>query len=129
VTGSTLIRRVLVGVLLSIAWLAPGEAIAVPPPPEQVAADCDAPTYASDQLVCHDPELLELDRRMRSLLAQLDLEAVAAARRDVESQPSWFRRRSLCAFADAHAACLRAMYVDRISTLEALTPSDPPAGE
>jgi hypothetical protein len=54
---------------------------------------------------------------------------VAAAGSDVEPQPSWFRRRSLCAFADAHAACLRAMYVERISALEALTPSDEPAGE
>lgn len=115
--------------LLPIAWLAPGGARAVPPPPEQVSANCDAPTYASDQLVCHDPELLELDRRMRALLTRLDLEVLAAAGSDVESQASWFRRRSLCAFADAHTACLRAMYVDRISALEALTRSGPPDGK
>ena len=31
---------------------------AVPPPPDQLVADCTHPTYASDMLVCGDPELL-----------------------------------------------------------------------
>jgi uncharacterized protein len=45
---------------------------AIPPPLEQVAADCVAPTYATDQLVCADAELKEMDRVMRERLATLD---------------------------------------------------------
>jgi hypothetical protein len=42
--------------LLLAMLLAPGVA-AVPPPVEQVTADCKAPVYASDHLVCSDPAL------------------------------------------------------------------------
>jgi hypothetical protein len=38
----------------------------------------------------------------------------------VETQEAWFRRRSLCAFADRHAACLSAAYIERIAVLDAL---------
>jgi hypothetical protein len=42
---------------------------AIPPPPVQSVADCERPTYASDQLVCADAELLALDRELRDGLA------------------------------------------------------------
>lgn len=100
--------------------LAAQTAGAVPPPPEQLAADCEQPTYASDQLVCDTPELRALDERMRALLGRLDLEAVAGRDPAFEPQPDWLRRRSLCAFSAAHAGCLRAMYEARIAELEVL---------
>jgi uncharacterized protein len=96
---------------------------AIPPPPEQLAADCVQPTYASDQLVCTTPELLTLDLRMSALLDRVDLEAVIRTDPSFEPQPDWLRRRSLCAFAAAHAECLRAMYEARIAELEGLAPA------
>lgn len=93
---------------------------AIPPPPEQSFVDCSQPVYAVDQLVCDDPELLALERRLIELVGQLDLDAVAATDPGFEAQPEWFRRRALCAFASAQTACLRALYFDRIVTLEAL---------
>jgi uncharacterized protein len=93
---------------------------AVPPPPEQVAANCEAPTYASDMLVCADADLRALDARMREAWAAVDFAGVVAPAAWVESQDAWFRRRSLCAFAERHADCLQAAYVERIAVLEAL---------
>jgi uncharacterized protein len=103
--------------------LATGTAAAIPPPPEQLAADCSQPTYASDQLVCATPELLALDQRMRALLDRVDLEAVAGRDPAFEQQSDWLRRRSLCAFSAAHADCLRAVYSARITELEAVAPA------
>jgi uncharacterized protein len=92
---------------------------ATPPPLEQLAADCTTQTYASDQLVCTTPELLELDSRLRTALhAQRDDTVADEAK--LEPQQDWFKRRSLCAFSVRHAACLRAAYGERISILEAL---------
>jgi uncharacterized protein len=93
---------------------------AVPPPPEQTAADCGSPTYASDVLVCGDPELRMLDARMRDAWAALDFPSVVAADAWVEAQQDWFKRRSLCAFSEQHAGCVRDAYVERIAVLEAL---------
>lgn len=106
--------------LLPVIVLATAPVAAVPPPPEQVAADCEAPTYASDMLVCADPELLGLDTRMRDVLAAVDFASVVAPGAWVEAQDAWFRRRSLCAFTERHADCLQAAYVERIAVLEAL---------
>jgi len=100
--------------------LAAQPAAAIPPPPEQLAADCERPTYASDQLVCATPDILALDQRMADLLDRLDLEAVVRTDPSFEQQPDWLRRRSLCAFSTAHAECLRAMYEARIAELELL---------
>jgi uncharacterized protein len=94
-------------------------AAAVPPPPEQSAANCDTPTYASDLLVCADPSLLALDRRMVGLLAGRSAPPKPALHW-FEAQEAWFRRRSLCAFSERHAACLRAAYTERIDLLTAL---------
>lgn len=106
--------------LVPVFVLATAPAAPVPPPPEQVAADCERPTYASDVLVCADPELLRLDARMREAWAAADLASVVAPGAWVEPQDDWFRRRSLCAFIERHADCLQAAYVERIAVLEAL---------
>jgi uncharacterized protein len=93
---------------------------AVPPPPGQDAANCDAPTYASDVLVCGDPQLRALDARMLDAWSSLDLASALAPNAWVEEQREWFKRRSLCAFSERHADCLRGAYVERIAVLEAL---------
>ena len=100
---------------------------AVPPPPEQFAADCLAPTYASDVVVCGDEALLAMDRELGRLYESLR-EAIettsAGALLDghalVESQDAWFRRRSLCALSERQADCLRAAYHERLRVLAAL---------
>lgn len=94
---------------------------AVPPPPEQVAADCEAPTYASDMLLCADANLRAFDARIREAWAAVDFASVVAPGAWVEAQDAWFRRRSLCAFSERHTDCLKGgAYVERIAVLEAL---------
>lgn len=93
---------------------------AVPPPPEQVAADCAAPSYASDVLVCTDPVLRAFDLRMLEAWAALDVASAVAPQASIESQAAWFRRRSMCAFSERHVECLMAAYIERIAVLEAL---------
>jgi uncharacterized protein YecT (DUF1311 family) len=110
---------------LMVGWLQSvpspmSAAHAIPPPPVQTVADCDRPTYASDQLVCGDAELLALDRELRDLLATVDLHARVAPASLVEPQEAWFRRRSLCAFSETHAACLKAAYSERIAVITAV---------
>jgi len=97
-----------------------GDAHAIPPPPVQAVADCERPTYASDQLVCADASLLALDRELRDLLATVDLPSRVAPASLVEPQEAWFRRRSLCAFSETHAACLKAAYSERIAVVSAV---------
>ncbi len=110
---------------LMVGWLqsAPplvSQAHAIPPPPVQTVADCDRPTYASDQLVCADAELLALDRELGKLLATVDLTTRVAPVSLIEAQEAWFRRRSLCAFLERHAACLKAAYSERIAVITAV---------
>ena len=110
---------------LMVGWLQSvpspiSAAHAIPPPPVQTVADCEHPTYASDQLVCGDAELLALDRELRDLLATVDLPARVAPASLFEPQEAWFRRRSLCAFSETHAACLKAAYSERIAVLTAV---------
>jgi uncharacterized protein len=93
---------------------------AVPPPLGQYAANCDSPTYASDVLACSDPLLRALDARMLDAWSTLDLASVLAPDAWVEEQQEWFKRRSLCAFRERHADCLRDAYIERIAVLEAL---------
>lgn len=105
-----------------IASIALGTApvAAVPPPPVQVGASCDGSAYASDVLVCADPDLRSLDARMLEAWAASDFATVVAQGAWIEPQDAWFRRRSLCAFAERHAECLQAAYAERIAVLEAL---------
>ena len=100
--------------------LAGAAAVAVPPPLPQVAADCEASVYASDRLVCSDASLRALDARVRDAWIALDLEPVLAPGAWVETQDAWFKRRSLCAFSERHAECLRAAYIERVAVVEVL---------
>ena len=106
--------------VLPMALFIAGPVAATPPPTDQIAADCDAPTYASDMLVCAEPGLLALDRRMRDEWAGVDVAGRISPRAWVEAQALWFKRRSLCAFVEMHADCLKAAYAERIAVLEAL---------
>ena len=90
---------------------------AIPPPPEQIAADCAAPTYAIDHLVCADAELKDMDRVMRERLATLDPSFVRNPPPFIEDQISWFRRRSLCAFTPDGRACTQDAYAERLAVL------------
>ena len=91
---------------------------AVAPPTDQTTADCAAPTYATDMLVCDDPDLRALDAELARLWAQVEAGSggdPAAA----EAQAAWFRERSLCAFQEDHRGCAEAAYRARIATLQA----------
>ena len=90
--------------------LAMPAALAVPPPPVQLGADCENPVYASDQLVCATPSLLALDRRVAAL--------AAADEAGLDEHLAWFRESRLCAFEPAHAACLEAAYCARLAQLD-----------
>jgi uncharacterized protein len=95
----------------------PLAAAALPPPPVQVTADCDAPTYASDFLVCADVDLRQLD----TVLARLIVQTNGGSRElgAQESDRDWFRRSRMCAFETDHRGCLRAAYCARVALLSA----------
>jgi uncharacterized protein len=95
-------------------------AAAIPPPPEQMSANCESPTYASDVMVCGDPLPRALDARMRDAWVTLDFAAVVAPDAWVEAQDAWFRRRSLCAFSGRQSGCLEDASLERIAVLQAL---------
>lgn len=111
-------RLIAAGVLLAAAGIvACHEPRAVPPPLEQATADCVSPSYATDVLVCGDPDLRALDgelaRIWRIVTADRD-----TGQRERDAQVAWFRRRSLCAFQTDHAACVEAAYRARIAELQ-----------
>jgi uncharacterized protein len=88
---------------------------ALPPPLPQVTADCDQPTYASDMLVCADPELRKLDDSLAQRLSEL---SQAVERVTVEEgDEDWFRRSRMCAFESNHRDCLLRAYCARIVLL------------
>lgn len=88
---------------------------AVPPPPAQVTADCVSPTYASDQVVCADDGLRELDHL---LLERIGTEnGVRSTAADLDSDEDWFRRSRRCAFEAEHRECLLAAYCLRLALL------------
>lgn len=87
----------------------------VPPPQSQVSAHCVGRVYATDRLVCTNPDLRALDAEMLELWT-----LVAELRRQSQAdQVAWFRRRSLCAFDPDHRACAMTAYRERIATLRA----------
>jgi len=90
--------------------LAMPAAVAVPPPPAQLGADCENPVYASDQLVCATPSLLALDRRVAALAAGDETR--------LEEHFAWFRASRMCAFEAAQADCLAASYCARLALLD-----------
>ncbi|MBP7705529.1 MAG: hypothetical protein KA105_09645 [Caulobacter sp.] len=102
-----------------VAWLAALALLAqepqptpVPPPVAQETAECELPTYASDQLVCGDEALKALDTRLAGAVQP----PVTAF---IESPADWFRRSRLCAFRATHRECLVAAYEERLALVEA----------
>lgn len=102
------------------AWLLSSSAqtsaqMPVPPPAEQISADCARPIFASDQLVCGDTELRQLDRKLAQTVSQ---NAALRSTEFIEDGSQWFKRRSRCAFEADHRGCLVAAYQDRITIIE-----------
>ena len=93
---------------------------AVPPPVEQVTANCTAPVYASEHLICSDPELLEQEGRIAGLWRAS--QETWSPNPWLEQQDLWFRRRALCAFRTDHRACLSGANAERLSVLGASQP-------
>jgi uncharacterized protein YecT (DUF1311 family) len=108
---------------LALGLAVPWPAQAVPPPPSQVAANCEAPTYASDMLVCGDASLRALDRQLLAAYAAASARLAATDSEWIEPQEDWFKRRSRCAFSERHEDCLRAAYTERLEVLYALAPA------
>jgi uncharacterized protein len=109
--------------IAAVVWLVAScqDSASIAPPTEQMTADCAAPTYATDMLVCEDPDLSALDEEV----ARLWTERAAGSGGDaaaVEAQASWFRERSLCAFEADHRGCALAAYQARLAELRAGTP-------
>lgn len=103
----------MIRMIFIVSFLAATNALAVPPPPGQVSANCTNPTYASDVLVCEDEELLELDLAIAELIATRT-EPLAP---EIESDQDWFRRSRLCAVAEDHRACLLQAYRKRYALI------------
>lgn len=97
----------------------------VPPPVEQASADCARPTYASDMLVCNDSGLRALDAQLAELVTRTPL----AGTNLIEGDTEWFKRRSRCAFAAEHRACLASAYEERLVVRVALAASPETAGK
>ena len=102
-----------------LAFSVPASAqMPVPPPVEQSTADCARPVYASDQLLCDDPELRQLDTQLAEVLR---VPAAWNGSALIESDSQWFKRRSRCAFESDHRACLLQSYRDRLAFLASAT--------
>lgn len=95
-------------------------AFAVPPPVEQLTADCNRPVYASDQLVCDDGVLRSLDAQLASQVRDKPHLGTLDGTTYYETQSVWFKRRSLCAMKPGHRQCLLAAYAERIRILDAM---------
>jgi len=102
---------IVAALLLSAAAVPP-----VPPPPSLEAADCEHPSYASDQLICSNESLLALDHQLRALLPV----PAVAANVHFEDQMVWFKRSRMCASKAGQQSCLQAAYRERIAVLTAL---------
>jgi uncharacterized protein len=112
-------------VLAASSLLAFAQPAAVPPPVEQTSADCARPVYASDMLVCGDAALRTLDAQLAELVSSGPLAGTML----IESDTAWFKRRSRCAFAADHRACLAAAYEERFVVRVALASSPDSAGK
>lgn len=108
-----------------VAWTAvalPASGVAqpsaVPPPPEQQTADCIRPVFATDQLVCSDPALRQLDSQLAAALRTFDSPSGSW----LEAQTQWFLRRSRCAFQADHRQCVQLAYAERLAIMRPLSP-------
>lgn len=93
---------------------------AVPPPVEQLTADCNRPVYASDQLVCEDGELRSLDEKLAGQVRDKPQLGTLKGSTYYEAQSAWFKRRSLCAMKSSHRQCLLTAYAERIRIVDAM---------
>lgn len=109
----------MLALILPVAMVAP-----VPPPLEQSTADCERPSYASDQLVCAEEALSALDQALRAALQAAAMPG-APAGIAMEPQTDWFKRSRACAMRAAHRACLEAAYRERIALVNALPALSP----
>lgn len=116
--GLTLAKVSLLAAVLDMASAATLQTAPVPPPAEQQTADCSAPVFATDQLVCGDGTLRALDSELARALAAGALPNSPW----FERQSKWFLRRSHCAFAEDHNACAKAAYRERLALLGDLDP-------
>lgn len=89
---------------------------AVPPPLPQQGAQRGHSVHATDQLVCVDPELRDLDQKMITALA----ETTVPTGPFVEPQEDRFRRSRLCARMAEHRLCAIGAYRERIAVLYAI---------
>lgn len=92
---------------------------AVPPPVVQQGANCSSPVYASDRLVCEDQELRAIDAEITRRSSVADAAELSSGSA-LESNETWFRRRSRCAFEADHRGCLLDAYHDRGLVLDAV---------
>ncbi len=120
-------RRLRCAAIAAILWTAAvapargqGPPSAIPPPPYQRTADCTAPTYATDALVCGDTTLLETDWQLVRLYDAAETTGLRIEGALTESSTEWLRRRSRCAFSPNHRACVVAAYRERMSVVQAL---------
>lgn len=90
---------------------------AVPPPIEQFTANCVAPVYASERLICSDAELLGAEAQISDLWRAVEPNWSPGPW--LEQQDAWFRRRALCAFQTEHRACLLGANAERVRVLSA----------
>ncbi len=99
--------------LILLVMVCAGSANAVPPPAFQLTADCNAPVYASDSLVCEDPDLQILDALLASSIAERG--NTDSAPEEQGDDEDWFRRSRLCAFEPDHRDCLVSAYCLRLA--------------
>jgi len=96
---------------------APAQTPPVPPPVEQLTADCARPVYATDRFVCDDPQLRASDSALREKASRIDIDRSSPW---IEGHVEWFRRRSLCAFQADQRTCVVGAYAERRAVLDAL---------
>ena len=93
-----------------LATLLAQATVPMSPPVEQQTANCARPTFATDMLVCDDPELRALDERLRTIPPR-----PAAASELLEARADWFRRSRRCAFQADHRGCAVAAYREALA--------------
>lgn len=110
----------------SILLAAALQSAPIAPPLPQSVADCDRPTYATDQLVCSDPGLRAADRELARLVAMTPAARPSGAW--LEDQQAWFSRSRRCAFQVDQTGCVAAAYRERAAVLAAVQADAPAPG-
>ena len=106
-------------ILLAVAL----QSAPIAPPLPQSVAECDRPTYATDQLVCSDPGHRAADREVARLVAMTPPARLSGAW--LEDQQAWFRRSRRCAFQTNQSVCVAAAYRERAAVLAAVQADAP----